>query len=102
MLSPAQRDLVEHAKVPLEVHPGDVTLHHCLTFHGSYPNHGRHPRKTIVTHLFSGDCKLARGRLPLGAESWFETDDQDRLTGARFPQLTPKTRPRDPTAHRAP
>jgi hypothetical protein len=65
-----------------------VTLHHCLTFHGSYPNSGRHPRKTIVTHLFSGDCKLARGRLPLGAESWFETDDQDRLTGDRFPKLS--------------
>jgi len=91
LLSPAQRDLLEHAKVPLEVHPGDVTLHHCLTFHGSYPNLGHHPRKTIVTHLFSGDCRLARGRLPLGAESWFETDDQDRLRGPRFPQLTPQT-----------
>jgi phytanoyl-CoA hydroxylase len=87
-LSPAQRELVEHAKVPLEVHAGDVTLHHCLTFHGSYPNTGLHHRKTVVTHLFSGDCKLARGRLPPGAEGWFETDDQDHLIGASFPQLS--------------
>ena len=85
VMSPAQRQLVEHAKVPLEVHAGDVTFHHCLTFHGSYPNSGLHPRKTIVTHLFSGDCKLARERLPLGTENWFETDGQDRLTGAEVP-----------------
>jgi ectoine hydroxylase-related dioxygenase (phytanoyl-CoA dioxygenase family) len=90
LLSPAQRDLVEHARTPLQVHAGDVTIHHCLTFHGSYPNTGQHPRKTVVTHLFNGDCKLARGRLPRGAEGWFETDDQDHLTGASFPELYAK------------
>ena len=87
LLSPSQRDLVEHAKVPLEVHAGDATLHHCLTFHGSYPNTGRRPRKTVVTHLSSGDCRLVRERLPRGAEGWFETDDRDRLSGATFPLL---------------
>jgi len=89
-LSPAQRELVEHAQVPLEVRAGDVSIHHCLTLHGSYPNAGANRRKTIVTHLFDGRCKLARGRLSPDALRWFGTDDQDRLTGANFPQLHPR------------
>jgi hypothetical protein len=86
-LSPHQRRLIENAKVPLEVRGGDVTIHHCLTFHGSYPNTRAGLRKNIVTHLFDGDCRLVRARLPREAEAWFETDGEGRVTGERFPEL---------------
>jgi len=71
----------DRPNTPLEVRAGDVTIHHCLTSHGSYPNVTAHPRKTIVTHLFSSDCKLVRDRLPPEAQSHFRTDDQDHLMG---------------------
>ncbi len=90
LLSRSQRQQVDHAKVPLEVRAGDVTMHHCLTFHGSYDNTSRHPRKTVVTHLFSGDCELVRERLPGHAAGRFDTDELGRLRGAAFPELYPR------------
>jgi hypothetical protein len=53
----------------------------------------QHPQplaENIVTHLFSGDCRLVRARLPREAEVWFESDGQDHLTGDRFPELYAK------------
>jgi phytanoyl-CoA hydroxylase len=31
-------DVAEHDKVPIEIHPGQMSLHHGLTIHGSGPN----------------------------------------------------------------
>lgn len=73
--------------VPLELEPGDVSVHHCLTFHSSVKNRSPAARKTIVTHLFDGDCRLAPGRLPRGAEAGFPTDAEGRLAGEQFPVL---------------
>jgi ectoine hydroxylase-related dioxygenase (phytanoyl-CoA dioxygenase family) len=89
LLSPAQREVVDHRRIPLEVCAGDVTIHHCLTLHGSDSNLSRAPRKTIVTHLFAGDCRLAADRLPASHRHHFLTDDQGRLTGPGFPLLYP-------------
>jgi ectoine hydroxylase-related dioxygenase (phytanoyl-CoA dioxygenase family) len=91
-LSPAQRERVNRAKIPLEVRAGDVTIHHCLTLHGSGDNTSHRPRKTVVTHLFSGDCTLVRERLPPEAQHRFTTDDQRRLTAPAFPTLYPAAR----------
>jgi ectoine hydroxylase-related dioxygenase (phytanoyl-CoA dioxygenase family) len=88
-LPPAQRERVDSAKVPLEVRAGDVTIHHCLTLHGSDDNTSARPRKTVITHLFSGDCTIVRERLPRGAQQWFRTDDQGRLAAPAFPTLYP-------------
>jgi ectoine hydroxylase-related dioxygenase (phytanoyl-CoA dioxygenase family) len=89
LLSPAQRQVVDRQRIPLEVEAGDVTLHHCLTLHGSDDNRSGRPRKTIVTHLFSGDCRLVRDRLPPADQHWFATDDRGHLTGPAFPELYP-------------
>jgi ectoine hydroxylase-related dioxygenase (phytanoyl-CoA dioxygenase family) len=86
-LSPAQRARVQRAKVSVEVQAGDVTIHHCLILHGSGDNTTDRPRKAIVTHLFSGDCKLVRERLRREAHHRFTTDDQGRLTALAFPTL---------------
>ena len=58
LLSSDQRESVDRRRIPLEVRAGDVTIHHCLTLHGSDDNRSSRPRKTIVTHLFSGECRL--------------------------------------------
>ncbi len=84
-LSPSQRRHVEQT-TPLEVRAGDVTMHHCLTFHGSYGNTSRQPRKAVVAHVFDGDCRLVRSRLPPHSLDRFTTDDQGRL-GPGFPTL---------------
>ena len=89
LLSPAQRESVDRKRIPLEVLAGDVTIHHCLTLHGSDDNRSRRPRKTIVTHLFSGDCRLVRDRLPRANQHQFSTDDQGHLTASAFPKLYP-------------
>ena len=88
-LSPAQRTQVEHARIPLEVRAGDLTIHHCLTLHGSGDNTSGRPRKTVITHLFDGSCTVLRERIPRGAEHWFTTDAQGRLSGTAFPTLYP-------------
>jgi ectoine hydroxylase-related dioxygenase (phytanoyl-CoA dioxygenase family) len=86
-LSVDQRRQLSDAKIPLEVRAGDVTIHHCLTFHGSYPNTSPFPRKTIVTHVFSSGCKLVPERLPKQALTHFQTDEHGHLAGTGFPVL---------------
>jgi ectoine hydroxylase-related dioxygenase (phytanoyl-CoA dioxygenase family) len=87
LLSAVQREAVTRRKIPLEVRAGDVTIHHCLTFHGSDDNTTGRPRKTIVTHLVSGECRLVRDRVPPAHQHQFSTDDDGHLTGPAFPQL---------------
>ncbi len=38
-------------KVPMNLKKGEVSFHHCLTIHGSGPNHSQHPRRSIAVHL---------------------------------------------------
>jgi ectoine hydroxylase-related dioxygenase (phytanoyl-CoA dioxygenase family) len=84
-LTPAQRARVAGATIPLEVRAGDVTIHHCLTLHGSGDNASAHPRKTVIAHLVDGDSRVVRDRLPPGAEAWFPVDDDGRLAVSAFP-----------------
>ena len=86
-LSPAHRERVAQATIALEVRAGDVTIHHCLTLHGSGDNTSDRPRKTIIAHLFNGDCTLVRERLPRELQHQFTTDVQGHLTAPAFPIL---------------
>ena len=69
----------------IELEPGDITIHHCFTFHRSGPNRSAEPRKTIVTRLFDAACTLDRSLLPPGAAAFFPIDDAGRLSPAAFP-----------------
>ncbi|CAN5802971.1 hypothetical protein BH11MYX3_BH11MYX3_15410 [soil metagenome] len=83
-LTPAQRERVTAARsLPLE--PGDVSIHHCLTLHGSRPNTSARPRRTILLRMFDAACRLDRTRLPAGAEPYFPTDADGHLDPAAFP-----------------
>ena len=83
-LSPEQREAIARA-TPLVLGPGDVSIHHCLTLHGSGPNRSGQPRRTIILRMFDGDCRLDASRLPAGAESYFPTDAQGGLATSAFP-----------------
>jgi len=78
-LSPSQLRHIDQATLPLEVRAGDVTIHHCLTLHGSYRNLSLQPRKAVVAHVFDGDCTVVPGRLPRHAADRFTIDDQGHL-----------------------
>jgi ectoine hydroxylase-related dioxygenase (phytanoyl-CoA dioxygenase family) len=76
------------AEVALELAPGDVSFHHCLTFHGSAPNAGPRPRKTLAVRMFDGACRLVAERLPSPeAAQYFPCDAGGRLDPETFPIL---------------
>jgi len=85
-LSPERVAELEGAR-PLELEPGDVSIHHCLTLHSSGPNRADRPRKTIILRMFDGYCRLDRARLPAGAADHFPTDASGRLAASAFPRL---------------
>jgi ectoine hydroxylase-related dioxygenase (phytanoyl-CoA dioxygenase family) len=45
---------------------GQVSFHHCGTVHGSGPNQGSEPRRSLVIHLQPGDNRWSRNVLPDG------------------------------------
>ena len=53
-------------RVPAKLGKGQVSFHHCLTIHGSGPNRGDAPRRSIAVHLqdsdnrFQGDEELRK------------------------------------------
>src|SRR5512138_1117415 len=83
-LSPSERDALATAR-PLELEPGDVSIHHCLTVHGSGTNVTETARRTIILRMFDADCRLDRTRLPHGADVYFPCGAGDRLATERFP-----------------
>ncbi len=74
-------------RIPLQLAAGDVSIHHCLTYHGSFENASDTTQKTIVSHIFDGACRLAPDRLPDSAICYFDTDADGHLSGASFPVL---------------
>ncbi len=71
--------------VALELAPGDLSLHHCLTLHRSGCNTSPHTRKTLVTRLFDASSTLLADQLPEAARGQFPTRDGAHLDPAVFP-----------------
>ncbi len=72
----------------IELAPGDVSFHSCLTFHRSLENTTSKPRKTLVVRMMDAECRLVPERLPSPElRAIFTTDDDGRLTGQAFPTL---------------
>ncbi len=85
-LGPAAAHWRDHV-VALELSPGDISIHHCLTLHCSGENRSARTRKTLITRLFDAGCRLVRDRLPPGAEAYFPIDDGGCLADSAFPVL---------------
>jgi len=73
--------------VPVELRAGDVSVHHCLTFHCSEENRSDRPRMTLIARMFDARQKLVKARLPKEYEIYFPTDADGFLTGPAFPLL---------------
>ena len=71
----------------LELEPGDLSLHHCLTFHGSLENRSERARKTLIVRFFDADCRVSRDALPAGAAPWFPERPDGGLSTEAFPLL---------------
>jgi ectoine hydroxylase-related dioxygenase (phytanoyl-CoA dioxygenase family) len=70
---------------PLVLAAGDVSVHHCLTLHGSAPNTSARPRRTIILRMFDATCRLDATKLPPGAEAYFPTNADGHLETSAFP-----------------
>lgn len=87
-LSPERQARVRDDHVTLELAPGDISIHHCLTFHGSHENPSARPRKTLAVRLVDGDARLLPERLPSPEMApYFPTDAEGRLADDAFPLL---------------
>ncbi len=79
------RDAYKNA-TPLLLRKGDLSVHHCLTFHGSAENRGTTARKTLILRLFDSTCTLVASRLPSPAmAAYFPTDPDGHLSHDAFP-----------------
>lgn len=90
-LTAEQQAQVANAR-SLALRPGDISIHHCLTLHGSARNTGERARRTILLRMFDGACTLDRSKLPAGAEAYFPTDAAGHLDPAAFPIVHDATR----------
>ncbi len=61
---------------PTTMRRGQVSFHHCRTVHGSGPNHGSAPRRSLAIHLQPGDN---RWRRHLGPDGQPARHGNDRL-----------------------
>ena len=86
-VSDDSQHMPEGEAVPVELRAGDVSVHHCLTFHSSGENRSAQPRLTLIARVFDSRQKLLRDKLPAGLEAWFPTDAAGYLTGDAFPLL---------------
>lgn len=72
----------------VDLKAGDVSIHQCKTLHGSLQNTTDAARKTIVCHVFDGDCVLDASRLPDPAlAQHFDVDSHGHLSTKSFPLL---------------
>ena len=86
-VSDDSRHMPEGEVVPVELRAGDVSVHHCLTFHSSEENRSDRPRMTLIARMFDARLPLLRENLPPGLEKYFPTDEYGHLTGPAFPLL---------------
>lgn len=73
--------------IALELQPGDISIHHCLTLHASAENRSSRTRKTLITRLFDATCRLVPAHLPPGAAAHFPIDEGGQLAEVAFPVL---------------
>ncbi len=57
--------------VPVVVPKGGGSFHHGWAWHGSGPNRGRAPRRSLVTHCISSEARYNLDRLGQGTGRWY-------------------------------
>ncbi|HEY4304919.1 MAG TPA: phytanoyl-CoA dioxygenase family protein [Gemmatimonadaceae bacterium] len=91
LLSDEQRRAAD-AAIAVELEPGDISIHHCLTLHGSGPNRADAAQRTILLRMFDSQCRLDFARLPVGAERHFPLEPDGSLSLYNFPLVFDSSR----------
>lgn len=71
----------------IELQPGDLSLHHCLTFHGSAQNRSDFVRKTLAVRFIDAACTVDPARIPPSQTARVPIDSEHHLTGPMYPVL---------------
>jgi phytanoyl-CoA hydroxylase len=71
----------------IELSPGDVSLHHCLTFHGSAQNRSDFVRKTLAVRYLDAACTVDPAKIPASQTARVPIDSEHHLTGPMYPVL---------------
>jgi ectoine hydroxylase-related dioxygenase (phytanoyl-CoA dioxygenase family) len=72
----------------IELQPGDVSIHHSKTIHGSFENRSDESQKVIVNHVFDARCRLNPSQLPSDeARAHFPMTASGHLDPSNFPIL---------------
>jgi ectoine hydroxylase-related dioxygenase (phytanoyl-CoA dioxygenase family) len=69
----------------LVLEPGDISIHHCLTVHGSPRNTSARTRKTLILRMFDGACRLDESKLPEGYAAYFPRASDGTMDPTAFP-----------------
>lgn len=86
-LEGSNNDISTHISA-IELEPGDVSIHHSKTLHGSFENDTNETQKIIVHHVFDATCKLDPSKLPNEeARAHFPTTQTGHLAPSKFPFL---------------
>jgi hypothetical protein len=62
-------------KVPVLLRRGQVSFHHCRTFHGSGPNHSAEPRRSLAIHMQPADNRASGTLGPDGQRITHPSDE---------------------------
>ena len=73
---------------PLELEPGDVSIHLSKTLHASFENESSKEQKVMVHHIFDARCRLDPSKLPdTKASVYFPVTAEGHLDPKQFPIL---------------
>jgi ectoine hydroxylase-related dioxygenase (phytanoyl-CoA dioxygenase family) len=74
--------------LPRPVAAGHVHYHHCLTWHASFPNRSKRPRRAIGYHFMPEEPVYVEAGNHI-MKPPITVADGERLAGAAFPQTFP-------------
>ena len=75
-------------KIPMNLKRGQVSFHHCLTIHGSGPNHSPNPRRSIAVHMQDASNHWIEYHFPDGRLADHDNDRMCRCTPEGVPDYS--------------
>ena len=75
-------------KCPVPLASGDMSVHHCKTFHASFANESDAPSVIFICHVFDAKCKVDEHALKAaGGAAYFPLTEDGALCPEAFPTL---------------
>ncbi len=80
-------ETIQASRAAIDLDPGDVSIHHCLTFHRSVANRADVPRLTLVAHVLDADCVVDESALTADQLARYDRLPSGNLHPLSFPIL---------------